>query len=76
VSFFFDDNHPVRAPAIPSGFDEESAQGFDSDPMRRRETLDLVSAYYRIEDAGLRRRLFDLAKALAAGSEPPAAPDK
>jgi transcriptional regulator with XRE-family HTH domain len=73
VSFFFDDTDPVRAPAIPAGFAEEPAEGFDSDPMRRRETLDLVAAYYRIEDAGLRRRLFDLAKALAAGSEIPAA---
>ena len=69
VSFFFDDTDPVRAPAIPSGFEEEPAEGFDTDPMRRRETLDLVNAFYQIEDAALRRRLFDLAKALAAGSE-------
>src|SRR6185437_8605837 len=56
ASFFFDDTDPVRAPAIPAGFEEEPSEGFDSDPMRRRETIDLVNAYYRIEDAGLRRR--------------------
>jgi len=29
----------------------------------------LVSAYYRIEDPALRRRLFELARALAGGAE-------
>jgi transcriptional regulator with XRE-family HTH domain len=66
VSFFFDDMDPVRAPAIPGGFADTPAEGFDSDPLRRRETVDLVSAYYEIGDATLRRRFFDLAKALVA----------
>src|SRR5918912_216065 len=69
VSFFFDDMDPVRAPAIPSGFAEPAAEAFDSDPLRRRETVELVSAYYRIDDPALRRRLFDLARALAGGAE-------
>jgi transcriptional regulator with XRE-family HTH domain len=68
VSFFFDDMDPVRAPAIPGGFAEASAEAFDSDPLRRRETVDLVSAYYDIGDATLRRRFFDLAKALVASN--------
>jgi transcriptional regulator with XRE-family HTH domain len=68
VSFFFDDMDPVRAPAIPDGFAEAPAEGFDSDPLRRRETVDLVSAYYEIGDATLRRRFFDLAKALVASA--------
>ncbi len=67
VSFFFDDMDPVRAPAIPAGFAEPPAEAFDSDPLRKRETVELISAYYRIEDPVIRRRLFDLAKALAAG---------
>jgi transcriptional regulator with XRE-family HTH domain len=71
VSFFFDDMDPVRAPAIPGGFAEPPAETFDSDPLRKRETVELVSAYYRIEDPVVRRRLFDLAKALAAGGERP-----
>src|SRR6478609_8442327 len=69
VSFFFDDMDPVRAPAIPAGFAEPAAEPFDSDPLRRRETVELVSAYYRIDDPALRRRLFDLARALAGGAE-------
>lgn len=71
VAFFFDDMDPVRAPAIPGGFAEPAAEAFDSDPLRKRETIELVSAYYRIEDVMVRRRLFDLAKALAAGGERP-----
>jgi len=66
VVFFFDAMDPVRAPAIPDGFSEAPAETFDSDPLRRRETVDLVSAYYEIGDATLRRRFFDLAKALVA----------
>jgi transcriptional regulator with XRE-family HTH domain len=70
VSFFFDDMDPVRAPAIPAGCAEPSgAEAFDSDPLRKRETIELVSAYYRIEDPTIRRRLFDLAKALSSGGE-------
>jgi transcriptional regulator with XRE-family HTH domain len=69
VSFFFDDMDPVRAPAIPAGCTEAGAEAFDADPLRKRETIDLVSAYYRIEDPMVRRRLFDLAKALSSGGE-------
>ena len=69
VSFFFDDMDPVRAPAIPGGFAEPPAEAFDSDPMRRRETVELVDAYYAVEDAAVRRRLLDLARALAAEGE-------
>jgi transcriptional regulator with XRE-family HTH domain len=72
VSFFFDDMDPVRAPAIPGGFAEAPAEAFDSDPLRKRETVELVSAYYEIDDPALRRRFFDLAKALVASVEQPA----
>jgi len=68
VTFFYDDQDPVRAPAIPVGFEETPQEGFDSDPLRRRETHELVGAYYQIEDPAVRRRLFDLAKALASDS--------
>ena len=71
VSFFFDDTDPVRAPAIPGGFAEPAAEAFDSDPLRRRETIELIDAYFAIEDPAVRRRLFELARALAADSERP-----
>jgi transcriptional regulator with XRE-family HTH domain len=69
VAFFYDETDPVHAPPVPSGLEESPQEGFDADPMRRRETLELVDAYYDIEDAAVRRRLFDLAKALAAAVE-------
>jgi transcriptional regulator with XRE-family HTH domain len=69
VSFFFDDTDPVRAPAM-GGFAEPAAEAFESsDPLRKQETVELVRAYFSIEDAVVRRRLLDLAKALAAGGE-------
>jgi transcriptional regulator with XRE-family HTH domain len=66
ISFFFDD-----LPADIDGDGFSPAQGFrdesaaETNPMAKRETLELVRAYYRIPDPQLRRRLFDLAKALA-----------
>ena len=75
VRFFYDDTDPVRAPAIPDGFAERPADGFDSDPMRRRETMELVEAYFRIKDPTVRRRMFELARALAAEGDGPAGSD-
>jgi transcriptional regulator with XRE-family HTH domain len=76
VSFFFDNSDPVRAPAV-GGFAEPPAETFEFDPLRKPETLELVQAYFTIEDAAVRRRLLDLAKALAkasdaTGEKPPA----
>jgi transcriptional regulator with XRE-family HTH domain len=70
VAFFYDQTDPVHAPPVPTGFEEAPQEGFDSDPLRRRETIELVDAYYAIEDTATRRRFFDLAKALAAAAEP------
>ena len=33
--------------------------------MNKRETLELVRAYYRITDSAVRKRVFDLIKSLA-----------
>jgi transcriptional regulator with XRE-family HTH domain len=68
VSFFFDDmaeDATERKPAVDIDIDEMSQGGFNVDPMARRETLELVRAYYRIKDPLVRKRVFELAKALA-----------
>ena len=70
VSFFFDDMSqeiPGRRPAVEFDIDVDdvSHSGFEVDPMARRETLELVRAYYRIKDPLVRKRVFELAKALA-----------
>jgi hypothetical protein len=68
VTFFFDDTDPVRAPAT-GGFAEPPAEAFESDPLRKPETIELVRAYFSIEDVTVRQRLRDLVKALAAESD-------
>lgn len=75
VSFFYDDIpenllHPSSSPA--PGFAEGRQDSYD-DAYVRRETLELVRAYYRITDRDLRMRLFDLVKAVAG--DPPARRD-
>ncbi|ACI98091.1 MULTISPECIES: helix-turn-helix domain-containing protein [Rhodospirillales] len=65
VTFFFEDL-PASGPEAPLDGGSET-QEFES--MARRETLELVRAYYRIPDEGVRRRAFDLVKALAGEPE-------
>ncbi len=66
VSFFFDE----MTGAAPSssaqlvGLSEESEPA-SFDPMAKRETLELVRAYYRIVDPRVRKRIFELTKAVA-----------
>lgn len=70
VSFFFDD---MPAEVIgPSGNLSDGPQTpYRTDQFTKRETLELVRAYYRIGDPGVRKRVFELVKAIAAaGSQP------
>ena len=71
VSFFFDDMPTElegRSPRKSTGLAEAPIESFETDPLTKRETLDLVSAYYRIGNPSVRRRLFDLAKSLGAAT--------
>ena len=68
ISFFYDDMPEsvggVRAiPRGASGF-ADAQEGFGDDTLSRRETLELVRAYYRISDPGVRKRVFELIKSL------------
>ncbi|MFO1112715.1 MAG: helix-turn-helix domain-containing protein [Rhodospirillales bacterium] len=67
VSFFFDDMadrmKAGETPAVPALSDQPQAP-LEPDPLTRRETLELVRAYYRISDPQVRKRLFELAKSL------------
>ncbi|MCG5244188.1 helix-turn-helix domain-containing protein [Azospirillum doebereinerae] len=71
VSFFFDDM-PAEAAAARVDDDEDGTPGeerpvnvYEPDPMAKRETLELVRAYYKINDPSVRKRLFELTKAVA-----------
>lgn len=66
VSYFFDDlSIDGEGPVIPASSGEMAGESLALDPMAKRETLELVRAYYRISDPIVRRRLFDLTKAAA-----------
>ncbi|MFN7281094.1 MAG: helix-turn-helix domain-containing protein [bacterium] len=40
----------------------------DEHPLSRKETLELVTAYWRISDTGIRTKIFELIKHLSAGT--------
>ncbi len=75
MSYFFEDmddsvsslspRHMLHAGAEPA------VLASSADTMSRRETLDLVRAYYRIPSDQVRRRVFELTRTLAA-TDPPA----
>ena len=72
VSFFFDDmpaDLAERESQRTSGLAEAAQAAYGADPMTKRETLELVRAYYRITDPAVRKKLFELAKTLAKASE-------
>ncbi|MGY8959691.1 MAG: helix-turn-helix domain-containing protein [Alphaproteobacteria bacterium] len=67
VSFFFDDMSPEIDPSSPKGTAGKAdapIDPFEADPLAKRETLDLVRSYYGIANPVVRKRLFELAKAL------------
>jgi transcriptional regulator with XRE-family HTH domain len=75
VSYFFDEmpsNALVGRPMSGrggKGFGEPGTPfGQDKDPLIKRETLELVRAYYKIRESRLRKRLFEMVKAVGAAS--------
>jgi transcriptional regulator with XRE-family HTH domain len=64
ISFFYDDVDPVYAPAIPDGFAEPAM--LEADPLHRKETKELVAAFYGITDEDIRQRLLALARTLSS----------
>jgi transcriptional regulator with XRE-family HTH domain len=74
ISFFFDDLPEAVSPSAPGaarrppmGF-ADTQDGFGGDDtLSRRETLELVRAYYRITDPAVRKRVFELIKSMGPG---------
>ena len=67
VGFFFDDmdketavSSPRRLAGAEEPLSDNSLFGATDDPMARKETLELVRAYYQIPDPGTARCVFDL----------------
>ncbi len=75
IGFFFDDMPDSVGGAGASGAAarramglSETQEGFEDDTLHRRETLELVRAYYRITEPAVRKRVFELIKSLAPGN--------
>ncbi|MCK5575717.1 MAG: helix-turn-helix transcriptional regulator [Sphingomonadales bacterium] len=62
VAFFFEE---MPGDSAAAGFAEDKQEGFESNQLSKRETLELVRAYYKISDPKVRKRMFDLVKAVA-----------
>ncbi len=72
VSFFFDDmaeRAKVGEGQESVGLADQPQAPLEPDPLTRRETLELVRAYYRISDPQVRKRLFELAKSLGTSED-------
>ncbi|HAU29268.1 MAG TPA: transcriptional regulator [Rhodospirillaceae bacterium] len=67
ISYFFEDMPSVNMHAGAIGMSENQepfkASG-SPDPMTKRETLELVRAYYRITDPHVRKKVFEMVKSL------------
>ncbi len=74
IAFFFDDMpgqlaelHGTHQNTRATGGFAEQQDGFGADEaLNRRETLELVRAYYKIVDPSVRKRVFDLIKSMSA----------
>ena len=72
VSVFFDDMTERLKVSESQGtfaLADQPQAPLEPDPLTRRETLELVRAYYRIMDPQVRKRLFELAKSLGASED-------
>ncbi len=69
IQYFFDDIPAAVAASSPANKKRGRAKkppSYEPDPMAKRETLELVRAYYKIADPEIRKPLYELAKVLAA----------
>lgn len=67
VAYFFDDMTSALMPGMAEGGQqtlEDTPQG-EAELLRRRETLELIRAYYRIHDPKQRRKVYELIKTMA-----------
>lgn len=66
IAFFFED-----VPAVKTRAPQPAATmtGPDNDPFSRRETMELVRAYYAITNPYVRKRVLDLVRALSRTSQ-------
>ncbi|MDR3425362.1 MAG: helix-turn-helix transcriptional regulator [Alphaproteobacteria bacterium] len=75
VSYFFEDLPSTLGATAQQGFAESGQEPLeggsasehqsDYDILRRRETLELIRAYYRIQDSKQRRKVYELIRSMS-----------
>ncbi len=68
IEYFFDDMPTEVAASSPAqgGGRAKKPPSYEPDPIAKRETLELVRAYYKITDPEIRKRVYELTKAVGA----------
>lgn len=69
ISFFYEDMDAEvagQSPRLRAGLSEAPPEPYrETDPMARRETLELVRSYYKVKDPQVRKRILELCKSMA-----------
>ncbi len=71
VEYFFEEipsEVAASSPATKRHGRVKELPSYESDPMATRETMELVRAYYKIGEPQIRKRLYELTKALGAAA--------
>ena len=70
IEYFFSDMPTAVAASSPAqgGGKTKELPSYEPDPMTKRETMEFVRAYYKIEDANVRKGLRELTKAVGAAA--------
>jgi hypothetical protein len=75
VAYFFEEIPATFSPNAQTGFADNEQAGLENAPggdhakdydvLRRRETLELIRAYYRIQDDKQRRKVYELIRSMS-----------
>ncbi len=70
VEYFFEDMPPDVAGISPGKGRGKAKKlpSYEPDPMTTQETMKLVRSYYRIDDANVRKQVYEMTKTLGAGA--------
>ena len=72
VSYFFEEMSAGVGAQTPSALmkagQRPAAIDNENDPLSKRETIEFVRAYYKIQDPAVRTRVFELVKVVSKGS--------
>lgn len=66
VSYFFEE---MPSDALLGQRFDEAGRPLEQDPLIKRETLELARAYYKIRETRVRKRIFEMVKAVGAASD-------